>query len=100
MPIFGEAVRKPWKLAWVKERLEDAQILEAQEPGYHGQEVEVAQRWYDDVVNNEDSDSTDEDWRPPLERKVRESYRPGGDPFKRKNRRGIRESSDEEDSSE
>ena len=98
MPIFGEAVRKPWKLAWVKERLEDAMAMEAQEPGFHGQEVEVARRWLEDVEANEDSDSTDDDWRPPLERKNGWSHKPARDPFERKDKWGRREETDDEES--
>ena len=101
MPIFGEAVRKPWKLAWVEERLEDAQRLEADEPGFHGQEVEEAQRWVDEVLANEDSDSTDDDWRPPLERKEGWSHKQPRDPFVRRDKgRRYEDDDDEEDSSE
>ena len=102
VPIFGEAVRKPWKQAWVQERLEDAQLLEADEPGFHGREVEEMQRWLNDVIANEDSDSTDDDWRPPLERKNGRSHKPPRDPYERKDSRGRRgyDDDDEEDSSE
>ena len=99
-PIFGEAIRKPYKLAWVQDRLDDAQALEAQEPGYHGQEVEEAQRWLDEVLANEDSDSTDDDWRPPLERKEGWSHKTPRDPFERKGYERRRGEDDEEDSSE
>ena len=101
MPIFGEAIRKPYKLAWVQDQLEDAQALEAQEPGYHGAEVEEAQRWVDEVLANEDSDSTDNDWRPPLHRKDGRSHKAPRDPFERReNVRRRRGDDDEEDSSE
>ena len=51
------------------EDLLEAEAREAAEPGLHGHEVEKIRRWCEAIRADEDSDSTDDDFRPPPERK-------------------------------
>ena len=60
---------KPWKYYFALEELKEAEEREAAEPGCHGHEIERGRRWCEAIRANEDSDDTDDDYRPPSERK-------------------------------
>ena len=65
------AVRKPWKLHYANEDLKEAEANEAANPGHFGREIEEIRRWIAAIERNEDSDSTDDDYRPPSERRAK-----------------------------
>ena len=67
--MLPPSVRKPWKLTYALEDLLEAEAKEEAEPGRHGHEVERIRRWCNAIRANEDSDDTDDDFRPPAERK-------------------------------
>ena len=46
-----------------------ARLKEAANPGTQGHEIEALERWIESIRRDEDSDSTDDDYRPPPERK-------------------------------
>ena len=73
------AIRKPWKLHYANEDLKEAEAKEAANPGYYGREIEEIRRWIVAIERNEDSDSTDDDYRPPLERSARRKEKEGED---------------------